>query len=86
MDYLDCRNEIKDLGLSWDRVNKILAIIKKYYTPNDVVESEVENEVEKRTKELNVQMAKVKKLIDNPQVLLSEMIGKIVYGKEMLYL
>lgn len=78
MDYLDCRNEIKDLGLSWDRANKILAIINKYYTPNNVVESKVENEVEKRTKELNVQMAKVQNLINNPQILLSEMIGKIV--------
>ena len=78
MDYFDCRKEIKDLGLSWDRADKIMSIIKKYYTPNDIVESAIEDGVEKRTKELDAQIAKVKKIADNPQILLSEMIGKIV--------
>lgn len=78
MCYFDCRNEIRALGISIERSNKIMSIIGKYYTPNDCVESEVEERVEEKTNIFEKKMAEAQKIIDNPQMILSEIIKKIV--------
>lgn len=76
--YFGCRDEIRNLGISLERTNKIMDIVKRYFTVNELVESKVEEEVSKQTEVFNSKIAKAQKIIDNPQSIVAEMIGKIV--------
>ena len=76
--YFECRDEIRNLGLSIERANKIMDIVKRYFTVNETVESKVEEEVSKRAEVFNNKIAEAQKIIDNPQSIVAEMIGKIV--------
>lgn len=82
--YYDCRDEIKSLGLSIDRANKIMSIIDKYFITKDSFECKVKKEVEKQVLVFKEKAEEAQKIIDNPQLVVSEMIEKIVC--EHLYL
>lgn len=76
--YYDCRDEIKSLGLSIDRANKIMSIIGKYFTSNDSVADKVNKQVELRSKIYNQKVEEAQKIIDNPQLVVAEMIGEVI--------
>lgn len=82
--YYDYRDEIKSLGLSIDRANKIMSIIDKYFITKDSFECKVKKEVEKQVLVFKEKAEEAQKIIDNPQLVVSEMIEKIVC--EHLYL
>lgn len=76
--YYDCRDEIKSLGLSIDKANKIMSIIDKYFITKDSFEYKVKKEVEKEALVFKEKSEEAQKIIDNPQLIVSEMIEKIV--------